>query len=421
MRIAITGIDVHPPFNEGVKRNAFNLAKALKRAGHDAFVYTMARGLKPQKIEDGLNVARIDGVDVYFFNRAGFNNKTELYQNFLQVPSFVRAGRALFKRKKPDVIHGHYPVLSAGFLDVLMRNEEALVAESAYGAFYDLRAAKDAAPSTFFYEQLPHLLFNNARAARFASRGFDLVLPVNEFAAKQLRSQSNDAGFKTRVIPNGVDLKEFNPRRANKRALTRVGADARKLTVLYAGHLNHPKGVGVLVRAFAKTRRRARDAQLVLACSGGGTEQEKIRRLVKTLSLEKNVKFFEGPVDVGELMASSDVFVLPRIHEYGTVLFPNTILEAMACGTPVVTTRVGGVEEIAGNGNALLVPPRDEDALANAMTRLLESSALRKKTASRALRAVKRFDWNVLAKDYAKAYAQAKRTRSGRRTRNGKR
>ncbi len=406
MKIAITGIDVGPPWNEGIKNNAFSLAKALKRAGHDAFVFTMARNLPPHSI--------IDGVEVYSVKLPRFERKTELYQNFAGVPAFVKQGKKLFEEKKPAIIHGHYPVLCGGILDVLVKNKGAKVVESAYGAFYNKSAASESAAVTFLSEQLPHVLFNNRLAAKICARRFDLILPVNEFAARQLKGVAGER--KIRVVPNGVNTAEFNPKRRNRTALAaasknldlqhRARFDPKKPAVLYLGHLTHAKGVPVLLRAFARASKKI-DSQLVLAWSGGGTEDESVRETTEALGIQKKTVFLKGRIkgaSPATIMASCDVFVLPRIHEYGTVLLPNTVLEAMASGTPVITSDLGGIGELVRKGNGVTVPPKNEKALAEAIEMLLGSAKLRKRVSEAGLKTAKEFEWRKLARDYVKAY-----------------
>jgi glycosyltransferase involved in cell wall biosynthesis len=96
--------------------------------------------------------------------------------------------------------------------------------------------------------------------------------------------------------------------------------------------------------------------------------------MTRTLGLQRQARFLGTRSDVPELLALTDVAVLPSLEEG----FPNAILEAMAAAKPVVATQVGGIPEAVVHGETgLLVPPRDPSALAGAIGRLLDDPGLR--------------------------------------------
>ena len=140
------------------------------------------------------------------------------------------------------------------------------------------------------------------------------------------------------------------------------------LTVIFCGRIVPQKGVDTLVRAFALVVKSVPSAKLILV--GDGVQRLYIEKLILDLELASYVRI-TGVVPrykVQEFLSKAALFVLSSNHE-GT---PNTLLQAMAIGLPVVATRVGGVPDIITDGvNGLLIQPNDVNALAEAIRLLL--------------------------------------------------
>jgi glycosyltransferase involved in cell wall biosynthesis len=134
------------------------------------------------------------------------------------------------------------------------------------------------------------------------------------------------------------------------------------------------KGQKHLIEAAALVVRRVPDARFVIA--GEGELRESLEHQVKHLGLEKHVVFAGFRPDVLSFHKSFDIFVMSSVTEgLGT-----SILDAMAAGRPVVGTTAGGIPEVVKDGETgLLVPPRDHEAMANAIVKLLKDEALRKR------------------------------------------
>jgi glycosyltransferase involved in cell wall biosynthesis len=159
---------------------------------------------------------------------------------------------------------------------------------------------------------------------------------------------------------------------------------ARK--VLYLGWLQRDKGVLDLLMAIPTVLRSVPEATFVIAGSGGG-DVESIMDLARSLRIEQSLRF-PGWVDGDkkrDLLRESDVFVLPSYYEG----LPVGVLEAMACGVPVIATAVGGIPDVIEDRvNGLLVRPGQSEALARAMVIMLTDGALRSRLREAAHRAV---------------------------------
>ncbi len=193
---------------------------------------------------------------------------------------------------------------------------------------------------------------------------------------------------KITVIPGGIDLEEFE--RAPSRNRTDEG---RTLVLLYLGRIDpEQKGLATLLRAFARLRSDLRPELRLVGEDWGGTSD--LGRLARELGVADRT-IFTGPVPRAQVLqefVNADVFVLPSHFEpYGIVL-----MEAMACGRPVVASRVGGIPDVVGEA-ALLVPPADPDALAGALERLGDDPGLRERLGAQGRERVERYRWeNVL-------------------------
>jgi glycosyltransferase involved in cell wall biosynthesis len=167
--------------------------------------------------------------------------------------------------------------------------------------------------------------------------------------------------------------------------------------ILSVSRLIVAKGLLELVRALPLVRREC-PCRLVVA--GAGPAESAIRTLAADLDVLDHVDFpgyVEGE-ELARLYGTADVFALPTYHKEG---FPTVILEAMAAGLPIVTTRWRGpADHLVEGENALFVPPRDSVALATSLIRLLKEEQLRSSMAEANLEKVREFDPDLVAEEY---------------------
>jgi glycosyltransferase involved in cell wall biosynthesis len=132
------------------------------------------------------------------------------------------------------------------------------------------------------------------------------------------------------------------------------------------GRLRKEKGHSFLIDAIDEVRKRIPEVKLIIV--GDGEEEKRLKERVKRLSLTETVVFTGLRRDIPELLTIAELVVLPSLWEG----MPNSLLEAMAAGKPVVATSVGGIPEVVANGETgILIPPRDSKALAETIVRLL--------------------------------------------------
>ena len=154
-----------------------------------------------------------------------------------------------------------------------------------------------------------------------------------------------------------------------------------------------------------KLMKDSRDSLLMIL--GGGPLEEKLRDQARTLGIEENVKFCGFVDNVGAYLAVTDVFVFPSFQEG----FPNSVLEAMCCGLPVVSTKIGGVTDVIRNGeNGLLVESGNVNELAHALKRLISDTEYASHLGKNALKTVREsYDLDVIADKYVALYERLMR------------
>ncbi|MBX6334541.1 glycosyltransferase [Candidatus Saccharibacteria bacterium] len=211
------------------------------------------------------------------------------------------------------------------------------------------------------------------------------------------------------TIPNGYDPDELHPV-DKQEARERLGIVTPQPVILQLGRLVPRKGVDTVIQALGTLRRTGVRAHLLIAggeTSGADPElTPEIGRLMRVASdegLEGSVTFL-GRRDRDELKywySAADVFVtVPWYEPFGI-----TPLEAMACGTPVVGSAVGGIKYTIEDGKSgLLVPPKDPEALAEALSVLLAGRNLHERLSQGGLERVKDFTWQNVAAQTASMY-----------------
>jgi glycosyltransferase involved in cell wall biosynthesis len=227
--------------------------------------------------------------------------------------------------------------------------------------------------------------FNQKRRfiCRFLSRFTDLSLAVSREVKDYLVSEIGLNPVKVRVVENGVDIAAIDAARPRAEMRQELGLPEGAAVIGLVGRLDHwGKGHRELFAAMGNLKDRYPVHALIV---GGGRRESEVEQLSDGLDLTGKVHFLGQRRDVPDLLHAMDIFVLPSYSE-GISL---ALLEAMAAGLPVVASAVGGNPEVVTDGETgLLIPPRDAEALAGAMERLLADPAWAKAMGENARRHV---------------------------------
>jgi phosphatidylinositol alpha-mannosyltransferase len=201
-----------------------------------------------------------------------------------------------------------------------------------------------------------------------------------------------------RIIPNGIDTQQFCLDAPQRKEF----ADG-KINILFVGRLEQRKGLGYLLSACAKIKNSLHNSRLIIV--GPGTVlRHRYEKLVEDMGLTDNVVFV-GFVPSDELPSyyrSADIFCAPAT---GGESFGIVLLEAMACGKPVVATDIQGYASVLANGEeGLLVPPRDEKSLAHALLSLLNDKNLRLKMGAKGRTEAEKYSWPNISRQVMDYY-----------------
>lgn len=202
---------------------------------------------------------------------------------------------------------------------------------------------------------------------------------------------------RVKVIPGGVDVQKFKKIKTDD--FDKKYQLKGKKIVVFSGKLTVYKGVKYLIKAAKKIK-----AEILIA--GHGPERKNLEEIVKNNKIT-NVKFLghfsNNTNELIKLYSRADVFVAPSIWDEPLGL---VILEAMACQTPVVVTRKGGIPLMVKNGkNGLFIRPRNTTDIVEKINYLLSNEAIRKKMGQKAREiAEKKFSWQIIAEKFIDIY-----------------
>lgn len=236
------------------------------------------------------------------------------------------------------------------------------------------------------------------------ARSVDRIIVSTEHEREQLQHLYGLPAARLAIIPCGVDPHVFTPGTAAERRADRAAiAPGRTPTLLFVGRLDPIKGIDLLLESVARMRTPAR-LIVVGGDPAGDPEMERLRARAAALGIGARVAL-PGAVPQAELpryyRAADALVVTSRYESFGLAA-----VEALACGTPVVAARVGGLPSIVRDGeNGLLVRWRAPEAFAERLDELLGDDTLRARLAARARPSVERFAWRRIGDEVRAMYA----------------
>lgn len=365
MKIAIVVSGFPPRVLAGTEIATYNIATHLAKIGHEVHIITrLDKGLPKESLENG-----------FYVHRFGVANR-----RILGFASFFINALLVLRKIKPDLVHFQsiLTVLHAFLAKLSLRKPYVI-----YGRGTDIYL-----PSRF--DRLLYRLILDSAGAVIAQTNH-MKSAIRKFYHKDIF-----------VVPNGVDIDRFS-HLSRKRARLELGIKNNEKALIYVGRLNPVKGVRYLVESMAIISQRDRDVRLLIV--GGGEEKLTLERLTARLNLTGYVSFLGQTANEGipEYMIASDIFVLPSLTEG----FPVAILEAMAAGLPIVTTRVRGLPEIVREDeNGFLVEPKNPEQIAERVLLLLGDDSLRGRISKSNREQAKRYSWESVARSLEEIYAK---------------
>lgn len=335
----------------GPVRACYELSKQLVQRGHEVTVVTTdvldtSNRIKiKNEIIDGINIKRYRNIS---------KNLASSHKIFISLGMLLDA----IKFKKFDIIHLHdYPTMQNILFHRLCKNSNipyVIQAHGSAGVYLNKGAIKHIFDSFWGYK-----ILSDASS----------VIAVTQKEAEQYAHMGINVN-KIKILPNGIDLSHYTnlPRKGTFRAKYEI--DKNEFMILYLGRINQIKGIDLLIKAFTKISNNSiKKLRLVIAGPDDGYLTQ-IKKLIQKKEIERQV-VITGPLydtDKLESYVDADVYVLPSNYE----IFGITVLEACACGTPVIVTDRCGISDIV-DGRLGVAVPYSEDKLGIAIMDILNN------------------------------------------------
>ena len=358
----------------GVEIVTHNLSKELIRLGHEIHIITPSEDVSSSTITpDGMFLHRIH---VYHHSQA---ETMSPYLKIILGVKLVLDMIHLIWRIKPEIIHAQNVTnaVPAWCSKVLWRipyciqfhNELSLM-----GPTLPQKLIK-------YWKKLPYLKDANE------------VIVLTKIMYDETY---NATGISAKIIPNGVDTSIFHPNFKN--------AEENVVpTLICVSRLDNKKGIEYAIESVHSLVKEYPESRLLII--GDGDFRKYLENMVTTLELSKNIEFLGSipNIQVANYLREADIFLLPSLSEG----LPLTLLEAMACGLPIIATPVSIVPEIIQKwNNGIIVSFKSSDEITNAVRQMVETGLV-SKLGSNSYHASKcTYSWSVISKKYEELYSQ---------------
>lgn len=390
-------IDIGKEEAGGQKVYVRKVGEALARLGWEVDMFTRRSNQEQAEIvEHSSNCRTIRLI-------AGPQKFVKRQEIFQYLPEFIEAFLEFQAQQQSiyPIIHSNYWLSAWVGMELKKRQESKHL-----HTYHSLGAVKYKA-----VKNIPEISKTRLEIEKQCLETADVIIATSPQEQEYMRSLVSEKGNIV-VIPCGTDIENFGQySRLESRAKLNIKPEAR--VVLYVGRFDRRKGIETLVRAVGCNEVREHP-NIKLIIVGGSTpgrkdrkERERIEGIVKELGLEE-ITTFTGrvePADLAYYYVAADVCVVPSHYEpFGLVA-----IEAMACGTPVVASEVGGLKfTVINELTGLLVPPQDEQAFAKAIDQVLSYPAWSRQLEKDAReRVVSKFSWDGVAQQLNCQYLAA--------------
>ena len=338
--LQVTAVDIT------VKYLLLPLIDRLRKEGYNVQVATSPGGYVEQLRKDG-----------YVVNSVDIGRKIRPVANLKAIFALCR----LIRREKFDIVHVHSPLAAMlGRLAAKMAGSGTVI-YTAHGFYFHENMSKWKRRCIVWIEKI------------LGRTCTDILLLQSAEDRETAISEGISLAQNAVWISNGVDINKFTPEEPDAKLRESLGIKKEDKVVGFAGRVVREKGIEELINAIGIVKERIPAVKLLivgdtLQSDRDTSAKDNIKRIITKNNLDKNVIFAGIRDDMPQLYALLNVFVLPSYREG----MPRSILEAMACGKPVVATDIrGSREEVEHNVTGKIVPPREAKPLADAIRGIL--------------------------------------------------
>lgn len=386
LRVCFVSQLYHPDLG-GVGRHAVILTAKLRERGLELFILSRKmKNIPESRMPPNIVVYPLPAL------RPGVHILEEKsFSNFLTSLSFsvMLAFKLFVMRKQYDLVHfqgASIPlIVCLPLLKLIKKKVSAKILASRLGT--EAGALKGR-----------YLFIGNILA--WILRRTDAFVAISQEIADGLKNDGVQLE-KIYKITNFVDISRFQPLDSDERSmLKRTLSLDKDIIINFTGRIVGRKGIDVLINAMATNRELLLSSILIIV--GSGPDEDKMKNLVSRLGIDNNIRFLGQTSEVVRYYQASDIFVLPSYAEG----MSNSLLEAMACGLPVIASRIGGVVDVIEDGKTgILFEPGDISGLSSALVRLANDAELRQRLGIEARKKmVKDFSIERVAEEYIKFF-----------------
>lgn len=363
----------------GVKRHVLDLSKNFREKGHQTKIIVPRRKKSENYGKDVILLGTSFPMD-FSGTQADFD------VNFNPVSI-----EKTLKREKFDVLHFH----NFGFPSIM----QILISPSASDALNVLTFHSNIEGSTFL-KHFPSFLYLLNKVCQWKMDGIIGVAPLILDYFKYYKGPKI-------VIPNGINLEKFN---TDVPKIKKYSDD--KINLLFVGRIEERKGLIYLLKAFKILSKNFLNLRLIIV--GDGPLENECKSYVKKNKLKEII--FEGRVkgDIAPYYRTADIYISPALYRES---FGLVLLEAMACGAPVVAFANKGYKELLKNKSSsrFLTKPKDYKTLAKNIETLIRKPELRKKVSEQGIKEVKQYSWQNITGQILDFYKVCKKYKSEKR------
>lgn len=374
LNIIVLCLNVYPPYAAGAEIHAYYVSNKLTEDGNN--VNMIAISPRKEIVNQDRVAFKLSSIKLW---RQPFGSLAYVVKVFLL---------AFHLRKEVDAVQVH--MASTGMIPAFMLS---MISNKPYVVTCHGSDIRIFGRKTFVKFPQKILLLKASKVVSVSKEIKSLL--IKEYG---LSSQS------IKLVSNGYDEELVNRLRA--KAPNNVSQKSR--SIVFVGSLREVKDPLNLIEVFKIVSERTTDVDLQIV--GDGPLRQAVKKKIEDYGLQNRVTM-HGAVShqiALDILASSEIYVSTSIEEG----LPTSLIEAMALGKAVVTTRVGGVPEIVVDGeNGLLTPPRLPEKMAQSIEQLLKDPALAKKLGEAAADSVKNFSWNDIAQEYLDIYREVSRSK----------
>jgi glycosyltransferase involved in cell wall biosynthesis len=381
MKICLGISRLKSDLTEAISKNFYNLSEELVKQGEEVIA------ISPVKIKSPMNSKLI----VYSKNHH-YKSKSKIFSNVKNLGKFIKKNENNF-----DIFHMHLGFLfEAYLLSRIIKNVKKPIIITIWQPYMNLKEFFNfKVLFTKPKDYLMHFIFNSFITAPFfgnqIKNKYNRIVVSTKYQKQQLiKFIPND---KIKIIPNGLKDSE----KQNK-----IKKESNSPRILYIGHFTQLKGTDSLIKSIPYIKKIFPDVKLTLAWSGYGSKN-KILKIINKLKVKDNI-IFKNKVKVYEELSQNDFLVVPYRFPLGTSHYHNVLVEALATGTPIFSSKIGSIPELITPGETgIFINPNKPMDIAKKLVNVFNNKKLKENISKKS---IELFQKKFLLKNVAKTHIE---------------